>query len=37
MEYPDHPFCLGVQWHPEFVCTPQDDLILKAFVQACQK
>lgn len=34
IEYPDHPFCLGVQWHPEFSVTRADDAILTAFVQA---
>lgn len=34
IEYPDHPFCLGVQWHPEYHVTPADDSILQAFVDA---
>lgn len=33
----DHPFCLGVQWHPEYHVTPADDLILQAFVDACRE
>jgi putative glutamine amidotransferase len=31
-----HPFCLGVQWHPEFSKENHPDrLLLGAFVQAC--
>ncbi len=30
-----HPFCLGVQWHPEYHVTPADTQIFKAFVRAC--
>ena len=29
-------FCLGVQWHPEFLISPGDGLILRAFVDACR-
>lgn len=29
-------FCLGVQWHPEFLIDPGDRLIFDAFVAACQ-
>jgi putative glutamine amidotransferase len=32
-----HPFCLGVQWHPEFVTGDSDDKLLKAFMDACKK
>ncbi len=32
-----HPFCLGVQWHPEYHVTPADSAIFQAFVAACQK
>ena len=35
IEYPAHPFCLGVQWHPEYFVTPADEKIMKAFVEAC--
>jgi putative glutamine amidotransferase len=31
-----HPFCLGVQWHPEYFVTPADEKIMRAFVAACQ-
>jgi putative glutamine amidotransferase len=36
IEYPAHPFCLGVQWHPEFFVTPADSAIYAAFIAACQ-
>lgn len=36
IEYPDHSFCLGVQWHPEFSITGADDAILTAFIAAAQ-
>ncbi|MDN6714161.1 MAG: gamma-glutamyl-gamma-aminobutyrate hydrolase family protein, partial [Acetobacter sp.] len=34
IEDPDHRFCLGVQWHPEFGIDPADRTLFKAFVQA---
>ena len=37
IEFPDHPFCLGVQWHPEYHVDSADALIFEAFVKACQK
>lgn len=37
IEYPAHPFCLGVQWHPEFTITKADDAVLTAFIHAAQK
>lgn len=36
IEYPPHPFCLGVQWHPEFSITKADDKIFAAFVAAAK-
>ena len=36
IEYPAHPFCIGVQWHPEFQITRADDAILTAFVTAAK-
>lgn len=36
IEYPEHPFCLGVQWHPEFLITPADEKIYAAFVNAAR-
>ena len=37
IEKPDHPFCLGVQWHPEgmFALTTYYDKLFAAFVAAC--
>ena len=33
-----HPFCLGLQWHPEFSCAPHPDaLLFENFVQACHR
>lgn len=32
-----HPFCLGVQWHPEYHVCAGDKKIFEAFVSACQK
>ncbi len=37
IEWPDHPFFLGVQWHPEFSISPADDKIFAAFVAAARK
>jgi putative glutamine amidotransferase len=36
IEYTQHPFCLGVEWHPEYHITPADTQIFKAFVAACR-
>jgi len=35
IEYADHPFCLGVQWHPEYFVSGADRKIMQAFVEAC--
>lgn len=35
VEHPDHPFCLGVQWHPEYYRCAEDRQIFAAFVRAC--
>ena len=34
IEYPNHPFCIGVQWHPEFIVTEGDFRIFQEFVKA---
>lgn len=34
IEDPRHPFCLGVQWHPEFELSEGDRRIFRAFVEA---
>jgi putative glutamine amidotransferase len=36
IEMPSHPFCLGVQWHPEFFISSADEAILLAFILASQ-
>jgi putative glutamine amidotransferase len=36
IEAPAYRFCLGVQWHPEYSISPNDDRILAAFVTACR-
>lgn len=37
IEYPAHPFCLGVQWHPEYHVTGLDGAIWRAFLEAAQR
>lgn len=38
IESTEHPFCLGVQWHPEYEASPVfDPLIFKAFLEACHQ
>ncbi|MDD2876805.1 MAG: gamma-glutamyl-gamma-aminobutyrate hydrolase family protein [Acidiphilium sp.] len=34
VESPAHRFCLGVQWHPEFLIDPGDGRILAALIEA---
>jgi len=34
IEDTNHPFCLGVQWHPEFHITQADRLIFQGLIQA---
>lgn len=36
VEKTNHPFCLGVQWHPEFDVSNADKKIFEAFVKAAQ-
>jgi putative glutamine amidotransferase len=35
IELSSHPFCLGVQWHPEYDVSPADKKIFEAFLKAC--
>lgn len=35
IELPTHPFCIGVQWHPEYSVTNADETLMQAFVAAC--
>ena len=39
VELPDHPFVLGVQWHPESLSDryPAHQKLFNAFVQACRR
>ncbi len=37
IEHKTHPFCLGVQWHPEFGSTIADNKLFAGFVEACEK
>jgi putative glutamine amidotransferase len=37
IELPSHPFCLGVQWHPEYFVTESDRKVMNAFVTAAAK
>ena len=34
IEVPTQRFCLGVQWHPEFLIDPGDEKIFAAFIEA---
>jgi putative glutamine amidotransferase len=36
IEIPDHPFCMGVQWHPEYLATREDHKIFEYFVKSCR-
>ncbi|HLD76622.1 MAG TPA: gamma-glutamyl-gamma-aminobutyrate hydrolase family protein [Rickettsiales bacterium] len=36
LEDESHPFCIGVQWHPEFAVSDADDKIFAAFIMACK-
>lgn len=37
VEAVDHPFCIGVQWHPEFLITEGDRRIQQAFIEAVKQ
>lgn len=37
VEKTNHPFCVGVQWHPEFAVSDADKKIFEAFVEAAKK
>lgn len=34
IEVPDQNFCLGTQWHPEYLLSPMDQGILSSFIKA---
>ena len=33
IEHTQHPWCLGIQWHPEFLITDADIAIVKDFIK----
>jgi len=37
IEAPDRRFCIGVQWHPEFLIGPADGKVLAALVEAARQ
>ena len=32
IEHTQHPWCIGIQWHPEFLITDADIAIVKDFI-----
>jgi putative glutamine amidotransferase len=36
IEDPARRFCLGVQWHPEYLISPADAALFQAFIAACR-
>jgi len=36
LELIGHPYCIGVQWHPEYHISPADAAIFTAFIAACR-
>ncbi len=37
IEHTSYRFCIGVQWHPEYLISKEDKLILNAFLEACRE
>lgn len=37
IEKTNHPFCVGIQWHPEFNASKADQKIFNAFIKAAKK
>ena len=37
IELPDHPFCIGVQWHPEFGISTGDRLLFEGLIDAARQ
>lgn len=35
IEHAELPFCIGVEWHPEYLACEEDELLMKAFIKAC--
>ena len=36
IEHGNHKWCIGIQWHPEFLITQSDKLIIKNFIKAAK-
>ncbi len=36
IESPKHRFCVGLQWHPEYLINTQEKALFKAFIEACR-
>ncbi len=36
IEHVSHPFCIGVEWHPEYLACKEDELLIESFVTACK-
>ena len=37
IEYTKHPFCIGIEWHPELEVNPYDIKLFQSFLDACTK
>ena len=37
IEHSKHPFCLGIEWHPEYMHTEEDRRIMRGFVLAAEQ
>lgn len=37
IEHESHPFCIGVEWHPEFQETDKDKKLFKSFIHAAEQ
>ena len=37
IESTEHNWCIGVQWHPEFLITKADELLISNFVECSKK
>jgi putative glutamine amidotransferase len=37
VEYPAAPFCIGVEWHPEFLDCDEDAMLFQAFIEAARQ
>lgn len=37
VEMPDHPFAIGVQWHPEFLLSDADKALFTGLIEAARK